>query len=365
MITQVPAESLLPLGLILFMTGFALNSGYGGLKPSSSLAATVASLVAALIHLSPAIKTRGRWQEDTQFLKIFSIMLFFVLCGAFAVRLWGKWIGDRATPEEKQPGTMGLQAWFSFANLGVACGIVAAAWYGLDSNPVLIALVIAALLGAQPICRMEHATEENTDSPENLAAEREKIFHMLEAGKLTAEESSELLQALGASSRNRKPRVPMTGGQRLLVMGGAIVIVGFFLPWFSFNPGNEANRLMASIAPHGLPVPNQVSRMPTVQISGGDVGKGMGWLILVMSAITAFLPYIPANLDRATIKTVRLAGIGMCAFFVLYLLSQNPRFVSIGLIMAALGTVLQGFGMYRDQQTIGTSVTKSSEEVSA
>ncbi len=123
------------------------------------------------------------------YLTIAATGLVYPLIVALALRLWGRWIGGKATPAESEPGVAGIRAWFCASNIGVAVLLVSFGWYGYDVSPLLGAVIVAALLAAYPILRMESsAPAAVTASPvgEDLSAEREKIVSMLEAGEADA-----------------------------------------------------------------------------------------------------------------------------------------------------------------------------------
>jgi hypothetical protein len=84
--------------------------------------------------------------------------------------------------------------------------------------------------------------------PTHLGREREKVLEMLESGKITVDESAELLHALGANPTTPEmPRAPMTRAGRLVLCGAGLVLVGFLLPWFSFSPAAELSRTMEDL----------------------------------------------------------------------------------------------------------------------
>ena len=181
---------------------------------------------------------------------------------------------------------------------------------------------------------------------------------MLEAGKLTPDESAELLQALGESSpRHASAQVPLTGGERLMLIGAALVLFGFFLPWFVVNPGREAGRMMNQMSLNlglempggGISFPNPQVSTPIVRYAGGDVQRGLSWATLLLAVLAAVMPYLGKSLDAATVRTVRLLCLGVGGVIVLYLLTQNIRFVGIGLIIAMSGYALEVVGMVRDR----------------
>jgi hypothetical protein len=278
-----------------------------------------------------------------------------VLLTAFALRLWGRWVGDKATEEERKPGIAGVRAWFSASNVTMGVAIVAFTSYGFDISPFVLAVGIAAVLAAYPVLRMESAAP--APKADDTSVEREKIVSMLEAGKLTPDESAELLQALNESSRIPATQpIKLTSGQRLMLIGAALVALGFFLPWFVFNPGKIANDMMMNIVmkspleASGFSITTPEMKTPNVSISGGDIQKGLGWMTLLLAAAAALIPYFATRLDGATMRTVRYLCLGVGAFIVLYLLTQNARFVAIGLIIAITGYILEIVGVVRDSR---------------
>jgi hypothetical protein len=193
----------------------------------------------------------------------------------------------------------------------------------------------------------------------DLSVEREKIVAMLEAGKLTADESSELLQALSETSRVEAQRpVTLSAGQRLILVGAALVTFGFFLPWFVINPGKEAGRMMnqmkisleSSLPVGELSLPDARFNTPSVSISGGDIQKGLGWMALLLAGAAAFIPYISTKIDEATLRMIRMLCIGIGSLIVLYLLTNNIRYVGIGLIIAVSGYIVEIVGVVRESR---------------
>jgi hypothetical protein len=229
------------------------------------------------------------------------------------------------------------------------------------------------LLTAYPVIRMESSAVAPASATEDLSAEREKIVSMLEAGKLTPEESAELLQALGESSRGRVRTVPLTGSQRLILIGAALVALGFFLPWFVINPGKEAGRMMqqmqqqmnvpaqltfggdASAMPAGFPFGGGQFKTASVTVAGGDIQRGLGWAALLLALAAAALPYVATTLDPATTRMARLLFVGIGSLIVLYLATQNLRFVGIGLVIAVGGYALQIAGAVRKHLPVAAS----------
>jgi hypothetical protein len=355
--------------LALLIAGFIFYPSYTGLARGKAYLALIASIVAAAITTGIWIARAGfRNQHDASPELVVSRLAFafaIVFLTAFVLRLWGRWVGDRATPEEQQPGLAGVRAWFSASNVVVGVAIVLATWLGFGVSPLLMTVVVVAALVAYPVLRMESEPIRPASVADDLSAEREKIVAMLEAGKLTPDESAELLQALSETSRaqERRPLV-LTAGQRLMLTGAALVAFGFFLPWFVINPGKEASRMMnqmkmsleSSFVGNDFRMPSPQIKTESVSISGGDIQKGLGWMALLLAGAAALIPYIAARLDEATLRMVRILCLGLGSLIVLYLLTNNIRFVGIGLIIAVSGYILEIVGVVRESRVMKTGV---------
>jgi hypothetical protein len=125
------------------------------------------------------------------------------------------------------------------------------------------------------------------------------------------------------------------------------LLIGFFLPWFSFNPGQEINRMMGEWQPAvgGLPLNLPMnSNMATVKIAAGDLKYGFGWWALLLGIAAAALPYVMDHLDARTQQKAALIGLSMGAIILIYLLTENMRFVSVGLILGMAGYALEFIG---------------------
>ena len=361
----------LALLMLFFLIGPIFFSLYCGLKPSRAFCAAVAASAAGIIcffRRAAAVSSGGYtgptdsiWfgthrveLSDSLILPALATGTCIVFLAAFGLRLWGRWINDGMTPAERQPGRLGVRAWFRASNVTVGLLIVALAWYGADVPPIVSAAVIAALLCAYPFCGWSRRSPPRTA---DLSAEREKIVAMLDAGKLTAEESAELLRALGHSAGHAASRrAPLGGSQRLMTIGAALVGLGFFLPWFVVNPGREVGQLMnqwQAGAMNGTgfargSIPGfQTGDIP---VRGGDIQRGLGWAALALALAGAFLPYFATTLDTATERTARLLCLAAGVVIVAYVATNNIRFIGIGLIIAICGYALEIAGALRERR---------------
>ena len=236
---------------------------------------------------------------------------------------------------------------------------------GLHDKPIFICDVAGS---AAPLLRME-APAAPALVPEDMSAEREKIVSMIESGRLTAEEGAELLQALGASRQQPAARpVMLTGGQRLVLVGAAMVTLGFFLPWFILDSGAEAGRMVNQMQkslgsafagsgiqmPGGMGMPEPVLNAWRVSVNGGGVAHGLGVAVLALALAAALLPYFALALDAATARAIRLLCLGAGGVILLYLLSQNVRAAGIGLMVVMAGYAVQAAALLRDRHPVVT-----------
>jgi hypothetical protein len=286
--------------------------------------------------------------------------VFILLTSAFAIRLYRKWLDGDLTESERASGTIGLRAWLSPANLFMAALISLAAWQGLGWPILLVLVVTGGALLAWPAL---HATKAappalmqmpgDSARAQDSSREREKVLSLLESGKISAEESSELLQALAASAplAGLQP-VPAGSRSALALAGAALVLIGFFLPWFSFSPSEKMASMLQEI--HGsmaAPMLEMSKSMPmqSVRVRGGDIANGLGWIVLVLALTSALLPHLAPNLERASLRTFRILTLAGGGIILLYLLSQDPSSISIGLILALIGYGCAGVALWREE----------------
>ena len=356
----IPIALLFPVAAILLVGGLFWFRKYTGLSADKGFLALLASVIAAgvqiFVRMQSSPRSLGPSDEGWAVMSAIAAGVCIVFATAFVLRLWGRWIGGKATPDESQPGQPGVQAWFCASNVVVGLALIILTWVGYSVSPLLTAVAVGAALAAYPLLRMESPAIATVPVPDHSSGEREKIVSMLEAGKITADECAELLQALSETARPPSRQTPLTSSQRLLLIGAALVALGFFLPWIVINPGAEAGRMMSQFDVEmgmempggGLSLPNPQIHTPTVSYAGGDIQRGLGWAALALALAAALIPYIATTLDAATARTVRLLCLGVGGIIVLYLLTQNIRFVGIGLVIAVSGYALEIAGALRE-----------------
>lgn len=276
-----------------------------------------------------------------------SEVLFVALCSSLcvffgtvlAVKLYRAWTGAFLTEAERAPGAEGVRAWLSplklFLVFAIAiCGAKGLEWPFLGT---LVLLVLALLL--YPLTALLAAQPAPADTPaQPLKEEREKVLALLEAGKITAEESAELLNALGSTAATRPSAAEP--GQQLAWVGAGLVLAGFFLPWLTVNPGQELNRIAGPMMSQMGAMQPQLLQTASVSVAGGDLPHGIGWLILLAGVAAALLPLVAPGRDAASRRMARLAALGTGSVLLLYVLTQNFRFLSTGVFVTLSGYVL-------------------------
>lgn len=281
-----------------------------------------------------------------------------LLSAPFAVRLYRKWIGGHLTDAEKLPGMDGVRAWLSPGNFICAILIPICAWQAFQvSLPAMFALTFGLLL-AYPVFNMASTSPQPAPvgPREDLSAEREKVLQLLETGKISADESAELLNALGQSVPQRPlpaQETEISPARKIVLLGAALLILGFFLPWFAINPGAMLNEMVLQQSMGGGMMPANV--MPhvldtgTVQVHAGVVAHGLGWWILALGIGAAVLPFFATNLKAQLQKKIILAALAVGGFLLVYLLSDALRFMSVGIILALAGYVLEFVGTLKER----------------
>jgi hypothetical protein len=153
----------------------------------------------------------------------------------------------------------------------------------------------------------------SSDNASVNAAERDRILKMVEEGKINTEEGTELLDAIGRSSALRGEekfsRVDM-----LMLMGAALVVLGFFLPWVDLQRG--------------------------VYQSGPNVGA-IGWAVLIIGIASVIPVFVtPKNfLYKISMLQIFLNLIGIA--LVVSLLVQVGGKLGPGLIFCLAGFIVE------------------------
>src|SRR5688572_27789298 len=101
--------------LIMFVAGLFFFRRYTGLSKGKAMLALSGSLIAAVIVELVRMQAWRRLpntHDESTILTPIAAGAAFYFATAFALRLWGRWIGGLAAPEEQRPGIEGVRAWF-------------------------------------------------------------------------------------------------------------------------------------------------------------------------------------------------------------------------------------------------------------
>jgi hypothetical protein len=304
-----------------------------------------------------------RYGQNRQDVEQICLILLPLVAVPFTARLYHKWVGGHLTEAEKLPGIDGMRAWLGMGN--VICAVIiaiAASFISEVSMPAMFAFTFGLLL-VYPFLNMASQSSQPAPAvqPEDLSSEREKVLQLLETGKISAVESAELLNALGHSAPPPpKPAAEINPQRKMVLLGAALLLVGFFLPWFTINPGEEMNRVFSQFQQNmnqqmpNMPMNGNVTmNLPqinsTVRVSGGDIGHGLGWWILLLGIGATVLPFFATTLEAALQRKIILAALGIGAILLIYTLSDNFRYVSFGILLVLAGYVLELVGTLKER----------------
>jgi hypothetical protein len=143
-----------------------------------------------------------------------------------------------------------------------------------------------------------------------------------------------------------------------VLIGLALLVIGFFLPWFAIRVGDvqaAMNSMMSQIPmPQGMNLAGMMPRnLPTgetLYVMGGDIIHGLGWCILLLGIVAAVLPFVATNLDSQTCQKTCLVVLSVGAIILIYLLTQNIRAASIGLLLGLAGYALEFVGVLKARE---------------
>jgi hypothetical protein len=157
--------------------------------------------------------------------------------------------------------------------------------------------------------------------PKAAGSERARILRMIEEGKISSEEGSDLLEAMGRSSamqgQDRFSRLDMA-----ILCGVALVVVGFFLPWVQIRISMSGMRDMFGQA--------------SAYQAGYHTGA-LGWTIFVIALVSIVPVFItPKNfLYKISILHLFLTLVGL--FLVFSTLLRAGNHLRIGIIVCTVG----------------------------
>jgi hypothetical protein len=152
------------------------------------------------------------------------------------------------------------------------------------------------------------------------AAERDRILKMVEQGKITTEESAELLDALGRANalrgQDRFSPVDIT-----VLVGVALVVLGFLLPWANVR----------------IEIPSLFGERVTSAYPAGYHVGGIGWAVPIVAILSAVPLFITPrdHLYKVSMLQIFLTLIG--TVLVISLLMQAANHLGAGLVVCLAG----------------------------
>jgi len=148
------------------------------------------------------------------------------------------------------------------------------------------------------------------------AAERAKILRMVEDGKISADEGSELLDAMGRSSALRGQE-KFSRADIVMLLGAALVIFGFFLPWVHIQVGG---------------VPGYLA---------GHHKGALGWTIFIICILSAVPIFVTPKdfLYKVSMLQIFLTLVGLV--LVISVLVRAGIHWGIGLVFCLVGFIVE------------------------
>jgi hypothetical protein len=117
----------------------------------------------------------------------------------------------------------------------------------------------------------------------------------------------------------------------------------------AFDQMRQSFPMAQAAIPDGL---MPASALGKVVITGGSVGHGLGWITLLLTLSAGLLPYMITGLNGDTLRRCRLLALAGGTIILLYLVTQDFRLVSIGLVVALAGCALQWAGLLDEQRAV-------------
>ena len=312
-------------------------------------------------------------------LQLFCIGMLVVLLIGMAVSRYSRWAAPRLSASEMMEQNPAGKLSASRVYLACGVGLIACGWigFGYEAMWLMLGLTAASLIGDPLIATLwRPATASAATSGGDLTPDRQRVLRLLEEGKINAGECSELMGAMAQTMPTAMAIEPMTGPRRALLAGAVVVLVAFFLPWFTINLAQEAQRLMGSMA-YGLggnttPFFQQSAggapefniggnfqshtstsaafRRGNVTMSGGDMQHGLGWLMLVLAAMVPAMHYVVPTLPASTRRTAMFLALAAGSVMGLYLLTSGWRWAEYGLLLALAGFAVQWAAAIRESR---------------
>jgi hypothetical protein len=179
---------------------------------------------------------------------------------------------------------------------------------------MLLPLPVAVAILIFHFCSAAHGEDSSV-----RAAERAKILRMVEDGKINADEGSELLDAMGRSTAMRGQE-KFSRADIVMLLGAALVIFGFFLPWVHI----------------------QIGGVPGYQ--AGHHRGALGWTIFIICILSAVPIFVTPKdfLYKVSMLQIFLTLVGLVLVIsVLVVLVRAGIHWGIGLVFCLVGFIVE------------------------
>lgn len=189
-------------------------------------------------------------------------------------------------------------------------------------------LLVAAPFALILIIRLLVPFLRNIASGQKAAGpERTRILQMIEDGKITSEEGSDLLEAMGRSSAMRGQDT-FSRLDIAILIGVALVFMGFFMPWVHIRNMPKA-RAMPDIFAQG-----------SMYQAGYHVGA-LGWTIFVIALVSAVPVFLTPKslLYKISILHLFLTLIGLLLAF--STLMRTGSSMGSGIVVCTVGFTIE------------------------
>jgi len=232
--------------------------------------------------------------------------------------------GRRAAPYVGAAAVVGALLLLSPVILGTRHGVHGRAV--LVIGPILVVILGALVIGVTRWMKRRPAPPGGAagrgptpGAAADVSEERRMVLRMVAEGKLSADDATGLLDAVGADRSPGDAR-PFGAGTRESVVGALIIVVGFLLPWAHVTLGGVRGYQ-----------------------SGMNVGW-IGWVILLVGVAPAILACFPALERHVRQGLLRFIFAAMGSGFLLSMavpMVSRGQMPGIGLCMCIMGFGVQ------------------------
>jgi hypothetical protein len=193
-------------------------------------------------------------------------------------------------------------------------------------RPGIVFLPVAGICVVALLIQFFRWLVSGDDNTRVNAAERDRILKMVEQGKISSEESTELLDALGRANALRG-QDRFSPADITMLVGVALVVLGFFLPWAYVR----------------IDVAGLFGSRASAYQAGYHVGA-IGWAVFIIAVLSAAPVFITPreHLYKVSMLQIFLTLIG--TVLVISLLMEAAPNLGAGLVICLAGFIVEIIG---------------------